>query len=163
MRNIKLEKIKKMPQKISQSQTNQTAQLKNITIIRLIKENIVKNIFILFFSVIFYFPLLQVLKQIQPFQLNDFLLILSILIVAICFANFTFTYEKSNILLLSQRMFSHFVTFMFMLLLALMLETLVISIGFVYPQLYSIIFVFSALLYLSVALYDFWDILKANL
>ncbi|MBI4454095.1 hypothetical protein HY636_05620 [Candidatus Woesearchaeota archaeon] len=149
-----------MPQNIS---TNQTAQLKNITIIRLIKENIVKNILILFFSVIFYFPLFQALKQVQPVQLNDFLLILSMFIVAACFANFTFTYEKSNILLVSQRMFSHFVTFMFMLLLALLLDALVISVGFVYPQLYSIIFVFSILIYLSVALYDFWDILRAKL
>lgn len=151
-----------MPQKISQS-SNQTIQLKPISISRLIKENIVKNILILFFSILFYFPLSRALTQIQPTQLSDFLLILSMFIVAICFANFTFTYEKSNIIITSQRMFSHFVTFIFMLLLALLLEALIISVGFVYPPLYSIIFVFSTLIYLSVVLYDFWDLLRVRL
>lgn len=151
-----------MPQKISQS-LNPTIQSKPLSISRLIKENIVKNILILFFSILFYSPLLQALTQIQPTQLSDFLLILSMFIVAICFANFTFTYERSNLLLVSQRLFSHFVTFIFMLLLALLLEALIISVGSVYPSLYQIIFIFSVLIYLSVALYDFWDILRVRL
>ncbi|OGG25725.1 hypothetical protein A2960_05240 [Candidatus Gottesmanbacteria bacterium RIFCSPLOWO2_01_FULL_39_12b] len=127
---------------------------------RLIKENLIKNILILFLSVILYTPLLNSFRNIQEGELNIFFIIISLLLTAVCQANFSFTYEKSRIDILSTRLLSHVTTFIFMLLCALLLESMVITVGIIYPSLYTISFAFTVLLYLGIALFDFWDLLR---
>ena len=128
-----------------------------------IKENLVKNI-IVFAVAIFMWPIISnSLAQIQIDQANNFLSTISMLLVTVCFANFAFTYEKSDLKNKTRRLLSHFATGIFMLLLALFLESIIITMGFLYPSFYSMICVFAILLYVGVVLYDFWDVLRAEI
>ena len=121
------------------------------------KENIIKNILIVFVAMLFWPILAQALGKIKAEQMNDFLLIISILLVTVCFENFAFTYEKSKLNTIAGRLISYGITFISMTLAALLLETLVVAVKTVYPSFYYIIFGFSIFLYASIALYDFWD------
>jgi hypothetical protein len=125
-----------------------------------IKENLIKNFLIIVLVFLFYNNLRIGLKTIDSNQISDFLLVTSMLLVTVCFANFAFSYEFTKIKSLGMRLLSHISTFIFMLLIALLLESLVISIGIVYPSLFAIILTFSLLLYLGIALYDFWDFFR---
>jgi len=92
--------------------------------------------------------------------MGNLLSIISILLVTVCFANFAFTYNHSKMENVQMRILAHFTTFIFLLLTALLLEVLVISVGVTYPSMYNLVLVFSALLYLGIVLYDFWDFFK---
>jgi len=125
-------------------------------------ENIIKNILVLIVAVLF-FPMIANSAQLLPIeQIGNFLLLVSILLVAVCFANFAFTYEKCNVAAIGQRYLAHIATFIFMLLLALLLISLVIIIQILIPSIFQITLVVSILLYLGIALYDFWDLLRIN-
>lgn len=127
-----------------------------------IKENIIKNIVILGIGVSLYFPMGGALAQIRVEQINDFLLLISMLLVTVCFANFAFTYEKSNLRTNVGRILAHFATGVFMLLIALLLESITLAVQVVYPSLHTMILGFSVLIYVGVILYDFWDLLRAE-
>jgi len=127
-----------------------------------IKENLVKNVIIVIVAVFLWPVLSSALSQIKVEQIGDFLLILSMLLVTVCFANFAFTYEKSKLKTMAGKMLSHGATFALMLLIALLLESIVLAVKMVYPPFYAIIFGFVLLLYLGVVLYDFWDYLRAE-
>lgn len=62
----------------------------------LIVYNIVKHIVILLIGFFLWSAISDSLKQIRVEQMNDFLLMISILLVTVSFANFAFTYEKSK-------------------------------------------------------------------
>ena len=62
-----------------------------------IKDNIIKNIAIIVIAVFLYPVISNSLAQIKLEQTNDFLLIISMLLVTVCFANFAFTYERSKL------------------------------------------------------------------
>ena len=83
-------------------------------------------------------------------------------LVTVCFANFAFTYERSDFKSLGARWLSHLATGIFMLLILLLLVSICIISNTVYPSLNPLMVVFSALLYLGVLLYDFWDFLRAE-
>lgn len=125
-----------------------------------IKENIVKNILILIIVGFLYPVFSKTLSAITVDAMNNFLLVISILLVTVCFANFAFTYEKSKLQTMKGRLLSYSATFIFMLLTALLLEVMVLAVKIVYPSFYGMIFVFAALLYLGIALYDFWDLFR---
>ncbi len=126
------------------------------------KENIVKNLFIVVLGLLALPYFSSSLSVIQVDQLGNFLLILSILLVTVCFANFAFTYEKAKLNTPVGRLLAHAATFIFMLLIFLMLESMCVAVYIIYPSLYQIVVGFSALLYLGIALYDFWDFLRAE-
>src|SRR3989344_5292018 len=113
-----------------------------------VKENITKNLIILMISVFMYPVLSDTLSQIKFEQTNDFLLTISTLLVTVCFANFGFTYEKSRLKTFVERMLSHSATGIFMLLTALLLESIVILIKNVYPFFHSLVFEFLKVHYL---------------
>lgn len=125
-------------------------------------ENIVKNILILIFALILYPTILQETNNLVGNQIGDFLLLLSILLVAVCFANFAYTYEKCKIEVLGHRLLAHVTTFIFMLLLAAMLLTMVSTVKVVFIAVFPIVTTFAILLYLGIVLYDFWDLLRAD-
>ncbi|MFH1089427.1 MAG: hypothetical protein V1716_03320 [Candidatus Uhrbacteria bacterium] len=128
----------------------------------LLKENIIKNVLVIIFSILFFIIFAKPILEINASQINDFLLTVSILLVTVCFANFAFTYEKSKVKTFNQRLFPHATTFVFMFLLALLLGSLVMAVGAVYPTLKEVIFIFSFLLYFGTVLYDFWDVLRVE-
>ena len=127
---------------------------------KIMRENMIKNFVIIILGFLFYSMIKQSLLVITPDQIGDFLLVISILLVTVCFANFAFTYDESKMNVLQTRLLSHSATFIFMLLIVLLLETMVISIGIVYPSLFGLIFMFSVLLYIGIVLYDAWDLLR---
>lgn len=128
----------------------------------LLLENTVKNIFVIIIGALFYRSLARNVVLIDADQLGNFLLVISIFLVTVCFANFAFTYEKVRPELLWSRLLAHLASFTFMLLAALLLETLVVAVGTIYPALLLLTFGFSAVLYLGLVLYDFWDLFRLN-
>lgn len=127
-----------------------------------IKENVAKNILVLTISAFLYPVISKALVQIKFEQTNDFLLIISMFLVTVCFANFAFTYEKSKLQTRTGKLLAHSATGVFMLLIALLLESIVLAVEVVYPSFHAIIFGFSILLYLGAILYDFWDLTRAQ-
>ncbi len=128
----------------------------------LIKVNFIKNILILLAAVFIYPVISDSLTSIKADQMNDFLLIVSILLVTVCFANFAFTYEKSNLQARSGKLLAHSATGVFMLLTVFLLESIDVAVKAVYPSLYFLVLGFSIMLYVGVVLYDFWDLMRAK-
>ena len=122
-----------------------------------IKENIVKNFFVLIVAGAMYPFIASSFAQIRYEQMNDILLTISLLLVTVCFGNFAFTYEKSQMRSQIGKYISHGATFIFALLIAMLLESLILAFRAVYPSLYIFILICSILLYVGVILYDFWD------
>lgn len=125
---------------------------------KLIKENLLKNLLVLVTAGLLYPLIFNSISGIQPEQMNDFLLILSIFLVTASFANFAFTYEKSKLNLFWHKIISHTATFFFLLLTALILESLILCVKVVYPSFSAMILIFSILLYVGIIFYDIWDI-----
>lgn len=126
-----------------------------------IKENIIKNVIIVILVFLFYPIIKHALQDINIDMFSNILTIFSILLVTVSFANFAFSYEYVVMEKRRMRMLAHHSTFIFMLLIALLLESLAVSMNVVYPSLSGIIVIFSILLYIGVALYDFWDFFRA--
>lgn len=127
---------------------------------KLIKENILKNILIIVIAAVLYPVFSDNLNTITAADMNNFLLVISMLLVTVCFADFAFTYEKSKLQTTKGKLLSHSAVFIFMLLTALLLEVMVIAVKIVYPSLHAMIFLFTLLLYIGIILYDFWDLLR---
>ena len=128
----------------------------------IIKENLIKDLIVLVCVFLFYPNLQRSITVMSVESIGGLLSVISILIVTVCFANFAFTYEKIAINSLGSRLLAHSATFLFLLITSLLLELMVISIRVAYPSLYSISIVFSVLLYISIVLYDFWDLFRVS-
>ncbi|MBI4994879.1 hypothetical protein HZC21_04535 [Candidatus Peregrinibacteria bacterium] len=128
-----------------------------------VKKHLIKNALVIVIAGIFWPAISQALSQIKVEQTNDFLLILSMFLMVISFANFAFTYEKSKLKTKSGSFLSYTSTFIFILLTALLLESLVLAVKIVYPSFYIMIFGFAILLYIGIVLYDFWDLFRAEI
>jgi magnesium-transporting ATPase (P-type) len=126
------------------------------------KENLIKNAIIIIIAAFLWPVISNSINQIGLGQISDFLLIISMLLVTVCFANFAFTYEKSKLDSLAGKLLSHSATFTFILLIALLLESIVLAVKIIYPSFYTIIFGFTILLYIGIVLYDFWDFLRVK-
>jgi hypothetical protein len=126
----------------------------------IIKESTIKNLIVIVCCFLFYPNLKTSLSVVSTEVMGDLLLVISIFLVTVSFASFAFTYEKINLKSLGSRMLAHSATFLFLLLTALLLETMVIAVGVVYPSIYGISIVFSVLLYLSIIFYDVWDLFR---
>lgn len=121
------------------------------------QENVFKNVIVVLASLALIPPLSRALDSISEAQMGNFLLIISMLLVTVCFANFAFTYEKVHMQSRGSRYLAHVATAIFMLLIALLLEVTVLAVQVVYPSFSQLIFGFVVLLYVGVALYDMWD------
>lgn len=124
------------------------------------QENFIKNIAIIVIVIITYSTLKTSLFEVDESKIGNFLLAISILLVTVSFANFAFSYEYSDLKNTYVRMLAHAATFSFMLLTALLLEVFIISIKLVYPSLFIMTAVLTIILYVGIALYDFWDLLR---
>ncbi len=128
----------------------------------LIWENVWKNLLVLV-TVALFAPYIQ--KSLHTLDLNNggnFLLIISTLLVTVCFANFGFTYKDSAKEQASVLMLSHVATFCFLLLMAILLLTMSLGIAIIYPAMGTLFSALSILLYVAIVLYDFWDLLRTN-
>lgn len=126
-------------------------------------ENVAKNTIILPILIFTYFEIEKFFLQL-PISDNSILGLLvavSILAVTACFGCFAFTYEKVKINSFGWRLMAHLTTGVLMLLIGLSLEmTFVLArslIGDFYILSMSLV-----LLYISIMLYDFWDLRLAK-
>ena len=112
-----------------------------------LRENIIKNILIVVFALFFYPFLKSSLDEISLDQTGNFLLVISMFLVTVCFANFEFTYEKSQLNHRLGKWLATGSTAIFMFLIALLLETIILIIKLIYPSFFGLFFGFSILLY----------------
>ncbi len=61
-----------------------------------ITGNTIKNLLVVVIALLLYPVLNEALQSVEATSMNDFLLIISIFLVTVCFANFAFTYEKAK-------------------------------------------------------------------
>ncbi len=131
---------------------------------KLLAENIIKNVILLIILYISYDPLKTSilnsgLTNDQGF-VGDLLVVVSIIIAAASFGNFSFTYDQVRIEVFGERMMAHFTTGILMLTIGLSLETTLILTNIIIDNIF--IFSFSLfLLYFSAILYDKWDLYRA--
>ncbi len=130
---------------------------------KMIKENLIKNLFIIVLLLLCYLPIKKYLLSsnlvVETTGAGDVLAAVSILSVIACFGNFAFTYEKIRVSFSLERYLSHIVTGLLMLIIgiSLMFTSVLVEIlmgNFIIVDLSLII------LYLACVGYDFWDVLK---
>lgn len=129
---------------------------------QLLIENIYKNLLILVVAIALYPALKDSLDQINIDQTGNFLLVISMFLVTVCFANFEFTYAKSQLDNRLGKWLATSSTAIFMFLIALLLETIILIIKLIYPSFFGLFFGFSVLLYTGIILYDFWDLIRSD-
>lgn len=129
---------------------------------KLLRENAWKHICIIALTVLAHPFINSAVKTVDDNSVANFLIIISILLVSVCFANFAFTYKDSNTAEKGVRLLSHAATGLFLFLTASLLLTMCIGIMATYPSLGNLIYVFSFLLYVGFVLYDFWDLLRSR-
>lgn len=136
-------------------------KIKNqLTIKRALFENTVKHVLVFLISIILVQIIQNEILQIKLKSLSEFLSLISILLVTACFANFASSYEITDISKNWMRILSQTASFIFLLLIATLLETLVLAIQAVYPGLFSLTLLFSVFLYAGIVLYDYWDFMR---
>lgn len=129
---------------------------------QILRENVIKNALAVFMALLVA-PAIDTLLSVTLHQGNagDFLVVLSTLLVTVCFANFAFSYEhvpsrhRRELVLLA-----HAATFLFMLLIGILLVALTVAIKIAYPVLFLPAAGFTALLYVAMVLYDLWDSIR---
>lgn len=122
-----------------------------------------KNSLVLLLAGLAYPTIAKSISVIDADGLSNFLFVMSIFLVTVCFANFAFVYEKAKMKLVHGRLFAHATTFIFMFLIAVMLESVAHAMHVVYPSLSVVVVPMTALLYIGLAMYDFWDLLRVEL
>lgn len=132
---------------------------------KILWENVAKNI-ILLPILIFAYSEIQKFFATSPVLDNSvvgsMLVAVSILAVTACFGCFAFTYEKVEVSSYRWRLWAHLTTGVLMLLIGLSLEMTSLFARFLIGDFY--IFNLSlVLLYISIVLYDFWDLKRAEL
>lgn len=128
--------------------------------IKLFWETLITDVIIVILAIFLWPVFAASLAGIDAGQIANFLLMISILLVTVCFANFAFTYEKSKLQTKGGKWLSRSAAVVYMVLIALLLETMVLAIKVVYPSFYVIALIFSILLYLGCVLYDLWDAMR---
>jgi hypothetical protein len=130
----------------------------------IIKENIIKNIFIVILLIILYFPISSYLTNSNLFTdlslAGNILVATSIIAVTACFGNFAFTYEKISVESIFERYLAHFVTGLLMLIIGTSLIFTGILVSFVMGHFILLDFLL-IVLYIACVGYDFWDLFRA--
>lgn len=132
---------------------------------KIILENVVKNIILIPILVLTYFEIERFFSTLSISDnsvLGSVLVAVSILVVTACFGCFAFTYEKVEHKSFGLRLLAHATTGILMLLIGLSLEmTSVLAKALIGDfQVFNLSLV---LLYISIVLYDFWDLRRAKI
>ena|SRR3989344_1172506 len=129
-------------------------------------HNLIKNIILIGLLIPSYF---EIKKFIQASDLvlkegvaGDMVLIASILAVVACFGNFGFTYEKVDYEKNSSIIIAHSTTGLLMFILGLSLEITALFSQVLVGN-FFILNLSLLLLYVSVVLYDFWDLRRIGM
>lgn len=128
-------------------------------------ENIVKNVVIFPILLLAYFDIEKVFWNLpikDTSVLGSILVAVSILAVIACFGCFAFTYEKVENSRFSWRLLGHLTTGILILLIGLSLEMTSVLVNLLIGD-FAIFNLSLILLYISIVLYDFWDLRRAKL
>ncbi|MDP3027860.1 MAG: hypothetical protein Q8N63_09225 [Nanoarchaeota archaeon] len=130
-------------------------------IAKVIKENIIKNIFLTLVLIYVYFSAKQYFMNIlnDKSVAGDILIAVSIIIVTACFGNFAFTYEKINIKNTFERYFAHLLTAILILIIGIHLILTQLLVSFIIGHI-ILIDITLLLLYVACIGYDFFDLIK---
>jgi hypothetical protein len=127
------------------------------------KENILKNLLIVIILVITYLPIEAYISSsilaTDKTAAGSIIVMTSIIAVTACFGNFAFTYEKINVKWKFERYLAHVTTGISMLVIGISLEFTDVLTVLLMGRFYLVDGVL-VLLYLAVAGYDFWDLLR---
>ncbi|MDD5023364.1 MAG: hypothetical protein PHU63_04310 [Candidatus ainarchaeum sp.] len=132
---------------------------------KILSENIIKNIFLIILLISLMNPINEylvnntTLSEDTPLA-GDSLVAISILAVVACFGNFAFTYEKIHFKSFPERMLGHAITGIVMLIIGISIIFTSKLLEFIIGE-FIIIHILLILLYISMVLYDVWDLLKA--
>lgn len=132
---------------------------------KILFENVTKNIFIIIFLFLLIGPIKDYLINNTNLSADaplagDTLVAISILAVVACFGNFAFTYEKIHFKSFFERMLGHSITGIVMIIIGISLIFTSILLYFLIGD-FIVINLLLVLLYLSMVIYDFWDLLRA--
>lgn len=131
---------------------------------KIIWENVIKNLILIFILIFAYFEIEKFFSTLSVSDnsvLGSVLVAVSILAVTACFGCFAFTYEQVEHNSFGWRLLAHTTTGVLMLLIGLSLEmTLVLSRSLIGN--FHIFNLSLMLLYISIVLYDFWDLRRAK-
>lgn len=132
---------------------------------KILWENFIKNILLIPILIYSYFEIEKFFQELSVTDnsvLGSVLVAVSILAVTACFGCFAFTYEKVEHNSFGWRLLAHATTGVLMLLIGLSLGmTSVIARSLIGD--FSIFNLSLGLLYISIVLYDFWDLRRAKL
>jgi hypothetical protein len=127
---------------------------------RFLIENTIKNTILIVFLTVFYFILENSFSKIDSIHYDSVLMVVTIIIMASLFADYAFSYTGLNIKSKIQRDFEHLITFIIMFITGLCLEVVVIVMNFKIGGNHWFFPMISILFYISLVLYDFWDLLR---
>ncbi len=129
----------------------------------IIKENILKNLTVAILLVASYLPIEKYVLSSNLVHDMDaagsIIVVTSIIAVTACFGNFAFTYEKIELKRPLERYLAHITTGISMLVIGVSLAFTEVLTVLLMGRFY-LLDVVLVLLYLAVAGYDFWDLLK---
>lgn len=129
---------------------------------RILIENTIKNILIFIVLLILYQPARNLFMNISSEHYGNLLVTVSLLIMAVLFADYAFTYAHTKMNSIIDRYFSHGITFTIMLCTGLMLESVIILVNLETGVNVWVITFVSVAFYLSLVMYDYWDILRSK-
>lgn len=123
-------------------------------------ENTFKNIIILILLTISYHPIQNSLRDINSENYGNILIACSILVTAVLFADYTFTYMHANLSNCTQRYLGHLTTFIAILSTGFLLESITCIFNLMTGKNLWIINGMSIMFFVSLIMYDFWDLLQ---
>jgi sensor histidine kinase YesM len=130
---------------------------------RIIKENLLKNLILIVLLALLYGPidnyLLNSNLAADKQSAGNILVATSIIAVIACFGAFAFTYEKINAKKSYARFLAHFTTGLLMLIIGITLIFTTILSSFIMGS-FILFNIIAVLLYIAVMGYDLWDLLR---
>lgn len=128
---------------------------------KIIIENIVKNVLVAVALIISLVSIRDFLSKLQPADYSMIGIISSLLIMAFLFADYAFTYTASNLQNPSERMLDHSLTTLIMYGTGVLLEIAVLSLDMAIGRNFFFLEFIAVLFYISLVMYDFWDLNRA--
>lgn len=124
-------------------------------------ENAIKNLIIIVCLIIFYFPLHDFLSTLPLGSYDSITLVSTLLIMSFLFADYAFTYSASNLANTLERYLDHTITAIIIFGTGALLEISIMSLNLRLQTGFKLLELPAFLFYVSLVLYDFWDLNRA--
>ncbi len=137
-----------------------------MTLKKSIFENIVKNILIIIILFLLWPACVASISNLDNILIDPVIKVVGFLLSGTIAGNLRFSYNSIDLENTNFRIFSHFVTAILLIAIGLMMEILILTINEAFKQLQSVKYFYESmpfiailLLYISMLLYDWWDLL----